>query len=350
MTAGLHVVVPGPLHRRTGGSLYDARMVTELRALGWRVQVHELAGSFPGPDDAAEAALEAALTAIPDGSRTLVDGLALGGHPAPLARHADRLRITGLVHHPLADETGLDGNTQARLLASERAALAACDTVITTSAATRSRLGELDLYGDPVAVAEPGTDPAPPATGPAPGQPPSLVCVASLTPRKGQDVLVAALARLRQRDWHCRLIGSTTADPAFAARVRAAITRAELAERITVPGECEPAAIDAALATASFFVLPSHYEGYGMVLTEALARGLPVISTTGGAIADTVPGAAAQLVPPGDAGALAAALAAWLGDPDARAEAARAAWAHAQRLSDWPTAAGRLADILEARP
>lgn len=350
MTADLHVVVPGALRRRTGGSLYDARMVAELRAQGWYVEVHELAGTFPGPDDDAEAALEAALAAVPDSSHILVDGLALGGHPQPVTRHAGRLRITALVHHPLADETGLDSAGRERLLASERAALAGCHDVITTSAATRTRLDELDLFQGPVAVAEPGTDPAPRATGPAPGAAPSLVCIASLTPRKGQDVLVAALARLPHQHWHCQLIGSTTANPAFAARVESAVVDAGLADRVTVAGECESAAIETALATASVFVLPSYYEGYGMVLTEALARGLPVVSTTGGAIPDTVPHPAAQLVPPGDAGALAAALDAWLGDPDARAEAARAAWAHAHQLSDWPTAARRLGAVLKATP
>jgi glycosyltransferase involved in cell wall biosynthesis len=94
--------------------------------------------------------------------------------------------------------------------------------------------------------------------------------------------------------------------------------------------------------------LPSYFEGYGMVLAEALAHGLPVVSTTAGAIPDTVPRDAGVLVPPGDAVALRAALAALLDDPALRARLAAGARAARAGLPTWPEAVACFAAALEA--
>lgn len=350
MTGALHLLVPGSLHRRTGGSLFDSRITAGLRALGHTVTVHELAGRFPDTDDTATDALTGALAAVPDGARAIIDGLALGDSPALAERHAARVRVVALVHHPLADETGLTPALRERFLAREARALAACERIVVTSPFTAARVERLGIAAGRIHVVEPGTDPAPAATGPDPGQPPRLLCVASLTPRKGQDLLVAALARQRHRAWSCQLVGDTAADPAFAEAVHEAIRAHGLEERIRLLGDCDPAALDRAYREASLFVLPSHYEGYGMALAEALARGLPVISTTGGAIPDTVPAAAGRLVPPGDTAALADALGEWLHVPGLRDAAARAAREHAAALPDWNGAAARFAAALEAAP
>ena len=343
MSADLHVLVPGSLSRRTGGTIYDARMTAALRNQGWRVTVHELDGTFPAVDSPAAAALGATLEALPDGAVTVIDGLALGDSPQLAEAQRGRLCLIALVHHPLADENGLDTATQRRFLEREARALAACEGVIVTSAFTARRVAELGVPPERVRVAEPGTDAAEPATGPGADAPPELLCVASLTPRKGQDVLVAALTRLVDLPWRATLAGTTDPDPTFARRVQQQVAAAGLAARIRFTGACDGATLANLYHHATMFVLPSHYEGYGMVLTEALARGLPVISTTGGAIPDTVPAAAARLVPPGDADALAKALEYWLHHPDARARAAAAASAHRTTLPGWPQAATRFA-------
>ncbi|MDN3516209.1 glycosyltransferase family 4 protein [Aquisalimonas lutea] len=348
MTEALHFLVPGSLEACTGGTLYDARMIAAARAAGTVVPVHELPGRFPDADAVARDALHAALGAVPDGAVAVVDGLALGDQPDTAIRHAGRLRLLALVHHPLADETGVDATTRQRFLEREPRALHACRGVIVTSAFTAERLQALGLPAGRIRIAEPGTAPAAPARGPGPGAPPALLCVGSLTPRKGQDVLVAALATLAQRHWTCTLAGCTDADPAFAAGVRERIRATGLGDRITLAGQCPPEALDALLAGASIFVLPSRYEGYGMALTEALARGLPVVSTTGGAIPRTVPADAGRLVAPGDHRALARALDELLQDPAARAAAAEAARRHAAGLPDWPRAAGQFARAVEA--
>ena len=350
----LHLVVPGPLDQQTGGYIYDARMAAGLRRRGWEVEVHNLGGRFPDADAAAEASLHEVLSALEDGSRVLVDGLALSGLPDPVVAHRGRLRILALVHHPVSDETGLPAEVRARLAVRERRALAAAAGVIVTSGFTARGLGRFGVPAAQVRVARPGTDPAPPATGPAPGAPPQLLSVASVVPRKGHDVLVGALARLRDRPWRCVCAGSLERAPDYAHRVRALVEEHGLAARVRFAGECLRSALDRIYASSSIFVLASHYEGFGMVLTEALARGLPVVSTTGGAIPDTVASDAALLTPPGDDVALAGALGSLL-DPDERAgaatsgspvgagakrraELAAAARRQAARLPDWDTA------------
>ncbi|MYI74741.1 MAG: glycosyltransferase family 4 protein [Acidobacteria bacterium] len=338
----LHVLVPGPLEQRTGGYIYDARIVDGLRRRGWRVAVHELDGRFPEGDPAARAGLRAALAGLPDGARVVIDGLAMGGLPALVQAAAARLRIVGLAHLLLADETGLTDRRRADYTASEREALAACAGVVATSGHTAARVRARGVDAAAVRVVPPGTDPAPPAPGPGPGAPPRIFCAATVTPRKGQDVLVRALAQVADLEWSCVCAGSLTRAPAFASEVRRLAEDAGLDARIGFPGECGAAEMEAFYDASSLFVLPSHFEGYGMVLTEALARGLPVVSTTGGAIPQTVPPGTGMLAPPGDAGALAAALRTLLA-PGAgageRARLAAAARRYAAGLPDWEATA-----------
>jgi len=343
----LHLVVAGPLDQRTGGYLYDARIVRELRAAGRKVVVHSLDGRFPDPDARARASLDETLSAIDEGARVVIDGLAMGGLPEVIERHADRLVLVSLVHHPLADETGLSPSDRDRFEASERRALAAVAGVVVTSPFTATRLGHFGVAPHRARVVRPGTEPARMSAGPPEGTPPCLVCVGTLTPRKGQDLLVEALAGISDLPWHCVVAGSPDRDPDFAAAILDAVRRHGLQDRIDFKGELDHAALDAVYQAASVFVLPSHYEGYGMALTEALARGLPVVSTTGGAIPGTVPEDASILVPPGDVTGLRSALRRVLCDDEVRGEMTLAARRHAPTLPRWSHQAERFADMIE---
>ena len=347
----LHVVVPGSIDQQTGGYIYDRRMVDGLRAAGWQVAVHSLAGAFPATDDGARGRLAAALAGLPDGARVVIDGLALGGLPGPVRAERARLRVLALVHHPLADETGLDPPRRAELEALEREALAACAGVLVTSAFTARRLEAYGVVPARVRAVLPGTDPAPLAAGPEPGDPPALLSVGSVTPRKGQRLLAAALARLAALPWRCVCAGSLEREPGYAAEVAALAREAGLGGRFRVVGECGADELDRLYHRASLFVLPSHYEGYGMAFAEALARGLPVVGTTGGAIPHTVPAGAGVLVPPGDEAALADALRRLLVEPggaESRGSLAAAARRHAGELPDWPESASRFAEAIVA--
>lgn len=342
----LHFAVPGDLETLTGGYLYDRRIVAELRAAGWSVTMLPLDPSFPHPDAAAREHARCALAAIPDGATLVLDGLALGALPELAAGQARRLNLVALVHHPLAEETGLDAATAARLRESERRALAAVGRVIATSAATARALAHgYGVAASRIAVVEPGTDPAPLARDSGGGGL-SLLCVATLTPRKGHAVLFEALARVAERRWRLVCAGSAERDPATAAALTAQLTRLGIARRVELAGELAPAALDVLYNRADAFVLASYHEGYGMALAEALARALPVVSTTAGAIPDTVPAGAGLLVPPGDTVALAAALARLLDDDSLRTRLAAGARAARDRLPTWSAAAAGFAAAL----
>jgi glycosyltransferase involved in cell wall biosynthesis len=341
------MVIPGALEQLTGGYIYDARMVAELRRCVWKVAVHSLTGRFPGPDAEAERSLESVLSGLPDGATVVIDGLALGGLPVPAERHGPKLRLVALVHHPLCDETGLSTSRSAQLEALEGRALAACRGVIVSSAFTAQRLRTRFPAARPIVEVIPGTAPAARAQGPGPGHPPRLLCVGSVVPRKGQDLLVQALARLRDRPWECLIAGSLERDAAYARAVREAVRRALLDERVRFEGECSQDVLEALYGSSSLFVLPSWYEGYGMAFSEAMAHGLPVLATTGGAIPDTVPASAGLLVAPGDVEALGDALARLLDEPALRGSLAQGAWNHAQSLPDWPAAGSRFQRALE---
>ncbi len=336
MSPPLHFVVPGPLEQRTGGYRYDAHVARGLRDLGWEVQVHELEGDFPGPDPDAAASLEAALEEVDPGDTAVVDGLAGGAHPEALEGARDDLRLVALVHHPLADETGLDPERAERLRALEARALAACHGVVTTSPFTRDRLGGWGVPAHRIRAVVPGTEPAPRAAGPGPGRDPHLLCLGSLVPRKGQDILVGALEGLTDLPWRCSLVGSAERDPDFAEALRRKVSDAGLEDRIEITGEVDEAELERRFHGASLFVLPSRTEGYGMALTEALARGLPVVGTTGGAVPETVPAAAGMLVSPGDVDALCEALRTLLENPDRREGLSAGARAYAASLPTWP--------------
>jgi glycosyltransferase involved in cell wall biosynthesis len=340
------LLVPGDLRTLTGGYIYDRRILAGLADLGWQVRVQALDESFPTPTSGALAAAARVLAAIPDGRNVVIDGLALTGMRELLPLHRARLRLVALIHHPLAYETGLDAAQAERLHDEERTALERVEKVIVTSGWTKRALEDFGVAADRIAVVEPGTDAAP-LRQPVAGAPPELLCVASLTARKGHAVLFDALAHVRDRDWHLTCAGSLSREPALVARLLAQIDRLRLSERVTLLGELLPEALDRYYARADLFVLASYMEGYGMAYAEALARGIPIVATLGGAVAATVPRAASRLVAPGDAAALAAALGDLLDQPAVRAELARAAAAVRKSLPTWPMASARFARALE---
>ena len=346
-------MLPGPLEALSGGTIYDRQIVDGLRRTHWQVDLLALTGGFPWPDAATSDEAARRVAQLPDGACVVADALAFGAMPDIAQYHGRRLRWVALVHHPLALETGLTAERQQQLFASERRALAAARGVIVTSATTASALTGYGVAPALVHVVEPGTRAAPlatgsPHTGDGHGVACTLLCVATLTPRKGHAVLLDALAGLQDRNWTLHCVGDTHRDAATTSDLRARIAALGLAQRVQLHGELDHAALQAMYQRADAFVLPSYYEGYGMALAEALASGLPIISTTGGAIADTVPADAGVLVPPGDSAALRTALARLLDEPHWRAELAAGARRARARLHDWPVAVGRFATALDA--
>ncbi|MCW2750996.1 MAG: glycosyltransferase [Aeromicrobium sp.] len=336
----VYVVVPAGIddpQRPSGGHTYDRRICRELTAIGWSVHERAVPGSWPRPDPAACAELARVLTGMPDGSVVLLDGLIASAVPEVLVPEAARLRLVILLHMPLGGDR-------------EREVLSAAAAVVTTSAWTRREL--LDHYAlrpGQVHVAEPGVDGAELAPGTTAGG--ELLCVAALTPNKGHDVLIAALADMAEMDWRCVCVGASTLDPAFVDRLDGLAHAAGIGDRVHFIGARTGTDLAAQYAAADVLVLASRAETYAMVVTEALSRGLPVIATSVGGLPDalgrgadmTIPG---LLVPPDDPAAFTAALSRWLSEADLRKRLRRTAEERRTALSPWSATSAQLSRVL----
>ncbi|MFT7840970.1 glycosyltransferase family 4 protein [Saccharothrix sp. BKS2] len=313
----VHFVLPEPT-APSGGHEFDRRVAGLLGLREVRV-----GGRWPLDGDLR--GLARALADVPDGHVALLDGLVACAAPEVLRPHTGRVRVVVLVHLPLADEVGLPARVAAELDARERECLRSADAVVATSPAAAARIAaHHGLRG--VHVVVPGVDPAPPAVGTDGSS--RLLCVASLTPRKGHDVLLAALRGV-DAPWTCAFVGP--GEPP-----------AGLDDRVEVTGPLTGAALADRYARADLFVLASRAETYGMVVTEALSRGLPVIAS---AVPDAL-GGGGLLLPPGDVGAFTRALRRWFADDRWRADLRALARARRAELSTWDSTARDLAVVL----
>jgi glycosyltransferase involved in cell wall biosynthesis len=347
----VHVVVPDGIDdpaRPSGGNAYDRHVCRGLSSIGWSVHEHAVPGRWPRPDEASCAALAGVVQRIPDDAVVLLDGLVASTAPEVLVPQASRLRLVVLVHMPLGHRPADDVIEDAR--ERERAVLSVAAAVVTTSAWTRRRLLELyPLPADRVHVAEPAVEAADLATGTAAGG--ALLCVAAVTVDKGHDVLLDALATMTDLPWQCVCVGSLERDPAYVADLRRRCLDGGLGDRVSFPGPRTGADLDRSYAAADLLVLASRSETYGMVVTEALARGLPVVAAEVGGLPEALGHGAdgirpGLLVPPDDPAALGAALRAWLGDAELRARLRRAAGERRELLSGWPATTSVLAGVL----
>jgi glycosyltransferase involved in cell wall biosynthesis len=347
VTAGaLHVVVPrgiGDPARPSGGNTYDRRLCAGLRDLGWQVGVVEVEGGWPWSADLGSPGLERALRRLPDGARVLVDGLLASRLPEVMVPESRRLRVVLLVHLPV----GVD-DVLARLR--ERQVLGAATSVVTTSSWCRDWLvGEYDLDPRGVHVAHPGVDPTALSQGSPGGT--SLVTVGTVSPVKGQDQLLAALAQVRDLPWRCACVGSDSVDLDFADLLLKTSAEMGLEDRFVLTGALTGEALEAAYAGADLLVLPSRHETYGMVVADALAHGLPVVAADVGGVREALGTTASGerpglLVGAGDPAALAAALRRWLTDAGLREDLRAAARERRGRLEGWPVTADRVAGVM----
>jgi glycosyltransferase involved in cell wall biosynthesis len=315
--------------RPSGGNRYDRRVIEELGGLGGTVREHH-AGD-----------LEGLLAGLPDGATVVVDGLVASFLPAAVVAASERLRLVVLLHMPFAEADPVDATRHA-----ERSTLAAAAGVVTTSAWARDWVvRQHGLERDKVGVAPPGVDPAPPTRPSADGR--RLLCLAAVTRTKGQDVLLAALAELKDLDWRCTCAGALDLEPDFVAGLREVALRADVSARVELAGPLTGDRLDEVLAGADLLVSASRHEAYGMAVTEALARGIPVLATDVGGHGEAVgqladgtrPGV---LVPPDDPDRLATALRLWLTDVEHRDQLRAAASQRRDALGGWDDTARHL--------
>lgn len=379
----LRLVVPGNVRHNSGGNVYNAALARELAVLGADVDTCPLDGGWPVGSAEDRRRLAALLCDdVDDGGAsgstaaghtvTIVDGLLACGAPDELAAAAAAGRPAWILLHMPLDDTGQD---EAGL---ERRALRAAAGVICTSTSAAARIRA--RHGlDGIRVALPGTDGAALALG---SEPPHLLAVAALLPNKDQSLLLSALSALTDLPWTVSLIGSDTADRAYAAQLRDTVTRLGLQGRVRIPGELRGGALEAEWAAADLSLLISQAETFGLVVTESIARGVPVVVRAGtgavealaagtpaptptltapGAEPDTaepstaehgtappLPGAAVALGT--DPAPLAEVLRRWLSEPSLRTRWRAAALDARDRLPGWDATARTVLEAVNPDP
>lgn len=336
--------IPGDINTRTGGYIYERRLLEALRGQGRQVRHVVLPGSFPDPTPQDMEVALAMLAEVPDGTPLILDGFLSGTLDTDgLARLGAPL--CAVVHHPLGLESGLSQERAAFLIGQERANLALMRHILVPSLHTAETL--VDQFGVPqakITVAPPGFDVV---TGPRrPAQPPLILSVGILHPRKGHDVLLDALARIADLDWQAAIAGGEH-DAGHAEALRARTAAPDLSGRVRILGEVSETALADLYASATLMALATRYEGYGMVFGEAQRHGLPIVSCRAGAVPDTVSREAGILVPPDDPAAFADALKALLTDAALRRDLAAGSARAGRALPAWAVTADIAGAVLD---
>ena len=346
-------VYPGDLNSPTGGYAYDRRIIAGLKSLGWEIQLIGLGEDYPFPNSSQTEQAKEQLQRLTPGMPMVMDGLALGALPDVAACVAEHHPLIALIHHPLAFEFGLSKEQAALLKQSETEALRHASGIIANSPATARDLHR--HYGVPfdrIDVVLPGTDRSVhqrerSQTANGNRDAVRLLSVGSIIPRKGFHDLLAALAPLADLPWTLSIAGDTTRNAGAFEELIGDITRFGFEGRVQVLGAVSDSELDSLYTHADAFVLASLFEGYGMVYAEAMAYGLPIVATSGGAIPDTVPSEAGLLVSPGDVPALTLALKTVIEDAPYRARLSSGALRAAAQQPTWEQAVGQFATALE---
>jgi glycosyltransferase involved in cell wall biosynthesis len=335
--------IPGDLSILTGGYAYARRLLKELPHQGISIEPLRLPESFPHPTSADIAQTLYLLQQRPD-ALWLFDGLALGAFPPELLAALPQ-RSLALIHHPLALEEGLTVKQVRAFHQSEKEALALMQGIITTSHTTADVLvKDYAVSPEKLTIAEPGTDPAMRAKGT--GSPFHWLAIGTVTPRKAFPLLVEALASLKDQNWFLTILGATDRNLEETHKLVAAIENHGLRERISLLGSCSATECEPFWQTADAFVSSSLYEGYGMVLTEAMARGLPLVASTGGAASATVPEHVGIKVEPGDLDAMQQAMARMMKNAPFRRTCADSSWECRKTLPKWEETARHVSEAV----
>lgn len=338
-------MIPGDLNTRTGGYIYDRRLIESLSQIGTPIRHVALDPSWPDPTAAAISEVTREIDQLPVGMPIILDGLVFGAMPTEILAH-QRRPVIALLHHPLGFEAGLPPARADALIARETANLRHAAHVVVTSAHTRALLIErFAVEPARICVALPGFDRPTRAPVLPKAVPPLILSVGIICPRKGHDILLAALAQVAHLSWRCVIAGMVQ-DQALLEALCAQRDSAGLAGRVRFAGLVAAEDLDILYRQAHCFALATRYEGYGMVLSEAQQYGLPILSCAVGAVPLTLPAASAILTPPDDPTAFAVALERMLSDPRERARLATESVRNAEGLPRWTDTAKVVQKVL----
>ncbi|MGB0660606.1 MAG: glycosyltransferase family 4 protein [Mangrovicoccus sp.] len=324
--------IPGDIATKTGGYIYERSLLWALRDLGWAVEHLELPAGFPHPSAAEMADSAALLRAVPADCPIIIDGLVFGSLDSEILQNL-AAPFVAMTHHPLGYETGLSAEMAQALIRREKTNLGLALQVVVPSPHTYEVLRD-DFAVDParMQIALPGV--TRPSGAPCPVDPPLILSVGILAERKGHDVLLKALSQITDLRWQAAIVGKSH-DKNLPARLTDLAVKLGVAERVRFTGLINDTALVKLYHQASLFALATRYEGYGMAFAEALTHGLPIVTCRAGAVPQTVPETAGQLVPVDDDRQFAAALRLILTDATARDSLAQGARAAGEALPSW---------------
>ncbi len=325
--------VPGSLDDVSGGYAYDRRIIAGLRDAGHGVEAASLAGRHPLPDQAALDAATALLACTGHDARLVIDGLGLPAFAPHLPELVAR-RAVALIHHPTALENGSPPDEREALRAIERGMLPRLARIVTSSEATAKRLAE-EFAAEPARITAiaPGVDAAHRSRGSG-----RITCcvlsVGNLTVRKGHDVLLKALGRLKDLDWELTIAGAER-EAGQLAYLRRISEKAGIARRVMFPGAVADDDLDALWDASDVFALATRYEGYGMAIAEALRHGLPVVTTDAAPASSLITADAGTVSAADDSDMLSRCLRRVIADVPLRRTMADSAWKIGQTLGGW---------------
>lgn len=346
-------VIPSGLPGPSGGNVYNDSMISALKTQGVAVRVEKIAGAWPSPATEHRTALAGILV---EPGVYLIDGIIALAAPETISRARRRGSIVHVLVHSLLSDTALDQDAAGvrEHAVGQDLVLQMADSVICTSDWSRTRIKDRTLTSR-IHVVTPGCDPASLAAG---STPPQLLMLGAITRVKNQLALLSALTHVTSLPWRARLVGSHVSDPTYAQIATDVATRRFTPGRITLPGVHTGDALEEIWQHTDLLVVTSITETFGMVITEALAHGIPAIAPAGTGATEALTGHP-QPVPVGsehlpgavidvnDQYALARELRRWLSNDTHRADWQSAALQKRAQRRPWQTAATELKALVQ---
>jgi len=339
----LHFLVTGDINALTGGYLYNKKIAEGLTQRGFLVQMI----SLPGPESdkqKTENECLAQFRKLERGSHVLADSLVMGTLHRVIRKFRDRLDIVGLVHLPVTFDP-VSGDRNKILAGFELEAMNNVRHLIVTGRYMMKMLVNAGVSPERISLVEPGVDNFPRKQDYA-LLPYELLCISNYSPLKAQLVLIKALSRLRNRNWSLQLYGNRSTGREYLAELESRISNEKLADRVRIHDKLDHGEITAPFLKSDLFVLPSLFESYGMVLTESLAHGIPVVTTMGGNIPETVPSSMGIFTRPGNAEDLTSALDELFTDQKKYSSLCKAASGYYRQARPWKSAVDEWERIL----
>ncbi len=162
-----------------------------------------------------------------------------------------------------------------------------------------------------------------------------ILFVGNLIPRKGLHTLLLALENLSELNWTLEIVGRQDVDPDYVAELKKQVMRGGLDSRVTWLDRLEDEQMKLVFRRSQVLVMPSSYEGFGIVYLEGMAFGLPAIASLAGAAHEIItPGKNGVLVPPEDVGAMETVLRKLCKDRNYLETLSLGAW---QRFAEFPS-------------